>query len=86
MTRAQIILRKYIKKNFADGAVTITDIGDDKVRITDHTGESMTLTMNIYCDIMDADTKKIHAVSDLPHDLRHIGVQLPNDWTEIYES
>lgn len=39
------------------------------------------LAMNIYCDIMREDTRKIIAVSDLPHDLSSIGYKLPKSWT-----
>lgn len=83
MTKAHIILRQYIKKNFHEGAVDIEDVGEDMVRLTDCKGESMTLTMNIYCDIMDADTKQIYAKSNLPHDLLTIGTKLPTDWEEL---
>ncbi|NCC43880.1 MAG: hypothetical protein EOM18_09935 [Clostridia bacterium] len=58
------------------------DIGEDKVLLTDRTGASMTLTMNLYCDVMDAETRQIYAVSNLPHDLALVGNQLPTKWTE----
>jgi hypothetical protein len=83
MTKAHIILHQYINKKFHEGAVKIQDIGQDEVKLTDCNGETMTLTMNIYCDIMDADTKQVYAKSNLPHDLNHIGTKLPTDWTEI---
>ena len=83
MTKAQIILKKWIDKNFETGSVKITFPTEDRATITDKNGQKMTITMNLYCDILEYDTKKILAKSNLPHDLEKIGQQLPTDWTEI---
>lgn len=82
-SRAISILRQYIDKHFYKGSVKIEAIGDSTVKVTDGKGDSMNLTINIYCDIIDADTKKIYALSNLPHDLDHIGTKLPTDWVEL---
>lgn len=83
MTRVHKILQKWIEKNFVPTAVKLSYPSDDRVTITDRLGVSMTVTLNIYCDVMEVDTKKLLAVSDLPHDLDKIGNALPTGWTEI---
>lgn len=82
MTNIQKIILIHIKKSFVPGSVKTELVGGSKVKVTDGTGAGMTLTANIYGDIMDADTGKIYAVSDLPHDLLRIGTKLPGSWTK----
>lgn len=83
MTIGQRTILRYIDKNFVRGSVRTVAIGDDKIMVIDGNGESMTLTMNIYCDIMDADTGVKYAISNLPHDINKIGTKLPTEWTEV---
>lgn len=83
MTVAHRVLYKYVKENFAQGYFSIQYIDPDKVRIQDRKGESITLTLNLYCDILDAETNEIYAVSDLPHDLTHVGLKTPGSWKEL---
>lgn len=83
MTRAQEVIKKYIYINFHENSVLLFPIDRDKVKLIDSEGASMTLTLNIYGDIMDAESKQIYAVSDLPHDLERIGRQLPQSWKEV---
>lgn len=83
MTRAQELIRKYIYINFQQDSVLLFFVDRDKVKLIDSEGESMMLTMNIFGDIMDAESKQIYAVSDLPHDLERIGRQLPQSWKEV---
>lgn len=58
-SRAISILRQYIDQNFPKGPVKIEVIGDTAIKVTDVEGVSRKLTMNIFCDIMDADTKNL---------------------------
>lgn len=83
MTRAQELIKKYIYINFPPNSVLLFFVDRDKVKLIDSEGESMVLTMNIFGDIMDAETRQIYAVSDLPHDLERIGRQLPQSWKEV---
>ncbi len=83
MTTAQDVIKKYIYINFHPDGVRLFPVDRDKVKLIDSEGESMVLTMNIFGDIMDAESKQIYAVSDLPHDLEHIGRQLPQSWKEV---
>lgn len=83
MTKVQESIREYIYKNFHPESVLLFPKGEDQIRIIDKTGASMTLTMNLFGDIMDADTKKIYAISDLPHDVNKIENQLPHSWKEV---
>lgn len=83
MTTAQKLIKKYIYINFHPDSVLLFFVDRDKVKLIDSEGESMTLTLNIYGDIMDAETKQIYAVSDLPHDLERIGQRLPESWREV---
>jgi len=83
MTTAQKLIKKYIYINFHPDSVLLFPIDKDKVKLIDSEGASMTLTLNVFGDIMDAETKQIYAVSDLPHDLERIGQQLPESWREV---
>ncbi len=83
MTRAQEVIKKYIHNNFHPDSVQLFLVGRHKVKLIDLEGGSMVLTMNIFGDIMDAETKQIYAVSDLPHDLERIDRQLPKSWKEV---
>lgn len=83
MTIAQKTLKKYIYTNFHPDSVLLFPIGKDKIKVIDAEGNSMTLTLNLFGDIMDDDTKSIYAISDLPHDLNQIGLQLPQSWKEV---
>lgn len=83
MTWAQECICSYIRKNFVMGSVDLTLVGMDKVKVTDKKGDHMTLTMNLYGDIMDADSGKKYAISNLPRDLDKIGHKLPTDWMEV---
>lgn len=68
MTIAQSDIARYIRTQFA-GSYHLDTIGDSRIKLTDKTGNTMTFGINIFGDIMDADTRKIIAVSDLPHNL-----------------
>lgn len=83
MTTAQKLIKKYIYINFHPDSVLLFPIDKDKVKLIDSEGASMTLTLNVFGDIMDAETRQIYAVSDLPHDLQSIGKQLPESWREV---
>lgn len=83
MTRAQEVIKKYIYMNFHRDSVLLFPVDQDKIKIIDAEGAIMTLTLNLYGDIMDAVTRKLYAISDLPHDLNRIGLQLPQSWKEV---
>ncbi len=83
MTAAQEVIKKYIYINFHPNGVLLFPVDQAKVKLIDSEGASMTLTMNLFGDIMDADTRQVYAVSDLPHDLNQIGAQLPQSWREV---
>lgn len=84
MTRAQEAISKYIYNNFYYGSVRLIPEGDDKIKLIDEKGESMTLTLNCFGDIMDAGTKKVYAFSGLPHDLNPVGPQIPRNWKAVH--
>lgn len=82
MTKAQIILKKWIKTQFTD-EVEIEFPTDATATITDKNGESMTISLNLYCDILEVPSKKILATSDLPHDMELVEDKIPQSWTLI---
>lgn len=83
MTAVQKSIQKYIDANFYPGSVELTLVGNDKIKVTDKEENNMTLSLNLYGDIIDTDTESIYAISDLPHNFpRHEGV-LPQNWTEV---
>lgn len=83
MTRAHIVLKKWIEKNFVMEDIQIEFPDSSSVTITDRIGESMTVTLNLFCDIIEADTGKILAISNLPHDILKVGYALPKTWEEL---
>ena len=84
MTNAQRWISKYIDQNFAPGSVNKEFLNQDAVKITDRSGESLTLSMNIFGDIMLANTKTIIAESDIPHDLMQpLIYAVHRSWTNL---
>lgn len=83
MTRVQEAVMRYIGQSFSGERVTALPVDDDKVMITGGGGRKVMLTTNIYGDIMDADTKAIYAVSNLPHEIDKIGLQMPGEWRSM---
>lgn len=83
MTKLQELLHRYIDNHFEKGTVSIQNVSPDKIRVRNCTGENMTLTMNLFCDVLDADTGQMYARSNLPHDLNRIGTRLPTAWEEL---
>lgn len=65
MTKAQEWICRYLDTQFTGVKYEIR--GDAYVAVIDSKGAEMLFTMNIYADIMDANTKQIIAVSDCPH-------------------
>ncbi len=83
MTRAQSDIKRYIETQFA-GGYQLTPIGDYTLELEDMTGDTMRFSMNLFGDIIDADTKQILAESDLPHDLCRISTTArPQEWTTL---
>ena len=81
MTRAQKILNMWVAQNIKD--VTIEQTSADVASLKNRQGELiMTITTNIYGDIMDMN-HNILAVSDLPHDVSAVGEQMPHSWTNL---
>ena len=80
MTKGQETIIRYLKTQFI-GVRYIPD-GNDVVIVRDKAGAEMRFTLNLYGDIMDATTREIIAVSDLPHDILQIGVSAePKTWS-----
>lgn len=62
MTAIQKGIIDHINQEFVPGVIKGTDlVGDKAVRITDWKGDTMTLTTDQHGNIIDADTKRIHA-------------------------
>lgn len=83
MIRAKKVITRYLNQNCA-GARIIKTVSEG-VYIVEHADKArteQTLTMNIFCDIMDVKTKQIIARSDLPHDIMQIGYLMPTSWTK----
>lgn len=56
-TIAQYMICKWINENFINAKIKL--VGPDIVKMTDSTGESMTLSINIHEQILDYDTREI---------------------------
>jgi len=86
MTNAQKLIMKYVNKNFVSESVHIDFLNDECVKVTDQTGDELKLTVNLFGDIMDADTRKIYAIGNVSHNLAALMLdptQMPTDWTEL---
>jgi hypothetical protein len=84
-SNAQVQIRKYIADRFFLDGIRIEDTGADQVRITDRKGDTMTLTCNLYGDILEVlpdGGKKLLAESNLEHDILTIGSKMPTRWTD----
>lgn len=79
MTIAQADILRYLQIHFSGCRYEL--VGNDEVNVIDQTGGIRRFTCNIYSDIMDADTRKIVAVSDVPHNLDKVYTQRPREWT-----
>ncbi|MCI5996134.1 MAG: hypothetical protein MRZ45_09375 [Blautia sp.] len=82
MTEKQERIWRYMLERFEAGSVALMLIGSDRIRVTDGSGVSMTLTLNQYGDIIDADTGQVYAISDLPHDHTSTG-KFPTSWKDV---
>lgn len=82
MTEAQERIWRYLHESFEAGSVNLMLIGTEKVKVTDKRGNGMTLETNQYGDIIDSETGKKIAISDIPHDQRGIG-KIPTSWTDL---
>lgn len=79
MTRAQNMIVNYINQQFVPGSVAIIPVGESHVKITDKSKESLTFTVNIFGDIIDADTNKIIAEAKAAHTLS-VPFREPKKW------
>lgn len=79
-TVAQQDIERYIQTQFA-GGYHLKEIGDFIIELEDFRGDTMRFTMNLFGDIMDADTKQIIAISNLPHTLGRLAISdRPTSW------
>lgn len=79
MTRVQNMIVNYINQQFVPGSVIIIPVDESHVKITDKNKESLTFTVNIFGDIIDADTNKIIAEAKAAHTLS-VSFQEPKKW------
>lgn len=86
MTKAQKWICDYIYTQFMPRSIVISLIGDGDVCITDRQGEQLIFSVNLFGDIMDKETGKIIAVSDVPHDLDELLINPeaePTSWMSL---
>jgi hypothetical protein len=85
-SNAQVQIREYITSRFFLDGIRIEDIGADQVRITDREADTMTLTCNLYGDILEVlpdGGRKLLAESNSEHNLFMIGSnKMPTRWTD----
>lgn len=80
-TRAQEDVLRYLGTQEHGGQYSF--IGKDTVKAIDRNGREMSYTCNLYGDIMDASTKEVIAISDLPHSLEELQITArPQAWTK----
>ena len=81
MTIMQEDIYRYLYERFGD--VTYHMKGTSVVQMIDSDGTKTDFTCNLYGDIMDSKTKRIIAVSDLPHDMDLVQNQRPTKWETV---
>ncbi len=82
MTKTQELILRYLNTQNFEGSTKA--VGDYIVEVTDQSGTVKRLTMNLFCDIMDADTQEVVAESDAPHSMDKLArnlYQVPKSWT-----
>lgn len=78
LNNAQRLLFRYCsQRHMTDFEIT----GRATATAIDSGGKEQHLTINVYGDIMDADTKKIIADGNVSHDIRRI-YEFPTRWTD----
>ena len=80
MTNTQQDTLNYLETRYLGCQFEI--VGKTKIQIKDQDGNTRVFTCNLYGDILDADTKGIIAISDLPHDMDKIGTKRPSKWED----
>lgn len=83
LTKAQSVLKMWMNQNYKNATIIFKEAST--ADIVDKTGNIiMTITCNIFCDIMKLDDDgrwQKYAISDLTHDICHVGDELPTAWT-----
>lgn len=83
MTNGQKDIVRFLDTNHPVKAVQL--IGKSVIRITDETGKTRDLTINIFGDILEKSPdgkNRVIAVSDLPHNLDDLPLYArPESWT-----
>lgn len=82
MTNTQRIIEQYLRSQFQ--GVRYELASENAVVVHDRNGESMTFTANAHYDIIDADTGKIIAVSNVDHSLT-ASIEEPTAWKNSIE-
>lgn len=81
MTRVQDIILEYVKQEYVIGTYETVPIGFDKVRIVNMiSGTEVILSANFFGDIIDMESRRIIATSNVPHDISCAFLK-PTDWT-----
>jgi hypothetical protein len=78
LSRAQTMILHYLLTQFHDAKYK--KIKSSRITIIDFIGNSRTFCCNVYGDIIDAHTRKIIAVSNIPHVASHRN-EMPTAWT-----
>ena len=80
MNKQQILLKKWIDKNFEGIEIEFED--KDSATIIDYKKERMKIRLNEYYDIIEVDTNKKLAISDLDHEKTPEN-ERPQTWREL---
>ena len=79
LSNAQKLLALYCRQR---GIGDYQFSGDSKVIISTAKGKKQSITVNLFGDILDADTKKVIARGNVPHTLNG-RMQFPTKWTDF---
>ena len=85
MTIGQSEIMRYVKSNFPE--VKTEEIGLSVIRITDDSGKTKDLSINIFGDILEMSPDGMHQIiakSDLPHNLDNLPIYArPKAWETL---
>lgn len=83
MTNGQRFICSYLNSKFGAGTIRKKLLGNSEVKVTNRKEDSITVSCNIFGDIMISGTKTILATSDLPHDLNKVSLFAePTAWKD----
>lgn len=83
MTRMQEIILLYVMQQYSSGTYIANPIGRYQMHLIDIVSKTeCLLSVNLFGDIIDTDSGRIIATSNVQHDIGHIFI-MPTHWIHV---